>query len=243
MVATQAASTTIVQAEPAHLPALTDPGTIGVFESLANFEAAQRMAKALASSTVVPKEYQGNVSNCLIAMEYAARTRASVLAVMQSLNVIHGRPAMSATFAIASVNTCGRFAEISYQWRNREQPVEQWACRAVAKSLRTGEELHGTTITWDMAKREGWTTKNGSKWQTMPEQMFRYRAATFWVRAYAPDILLGMRTTDEAEDILVEAGPPSTIGPDAPRFSEPQTGMSGLDAALGEADPDKGVGD
>lgn len=241
-------ATTLQQTAPAEtitptapLPALTEPGTIGVFESLANFESAQRMGKALASSSVVPKEYQGNVSNCLIALEYAARTRSSVLAVMQSLNVIHGRPSMSATFAIACVNTCGRFTELSYQWRNRDKAVEHWECRAVARSRATGEELHGTTITWAMALSEGWTSKNGSKWRTMPEQMFRYRAATFWTRAYAPEILLGMRTTDEADDLGSEAGPAASFGPEAPRFESPPTGMSGLEAALG--DSDKGVGD
>lgn len=34
-----------------------------------NFIMANQMAKALAQSTIVPKEYQGNVSNALIAIE------------------------------------------------------------------------------------------------------------------------------------------------------------------------------
>lgn len=236
MVATQQQTTPTEIVTPAPTPALRTEGAIGVFDSLANFEAAQRMAKALASGSMVPKEYQGNLSNCLIALEYAARTRSSVLAVMQSLNVIHGRPSMSAAFAIASVNTCGRFTEIGYQWQNREKPVEQWWCRAVAVSRATGELLEGTWISWEMAKAEGWTTKSGSKWRTMPEQMFRYRAATFWCRAYAPEILLGMRTTDEVDDIVVQAEPSAALPPaSVPVFAEP-AGMAGLDAALSGAD-------
>lgn len=35
--------------------------------NLEGFELAQRCAKLLASSTLVPKEYQGNLSNCVIA--------------------------------------------------------------------------------------------------------------------------------------------------------------------------------
>ena len=42
--------------------------------------------------------------------------------------------------------------------------------------------------------------KNGSKWQTMPELMLRYRAATFFGRLYAPDILMGMRSDVEVYD-------------------------------------------
>ena len=51
-----------------------------------------------------------------------------------------------------------------------------------------------------MAKAEGWYTKNGSKWKTMPEQMLQYRAAAFWTRAYAPEIALGMHTAEEIHD-------------------------------------------
>jgi hypothetical protein len=52
-----------------------------------------------------------------------------------------------------------------------------------------------------MAKAEGWFAKNGSKWKTMPELMLRYRAAAFFGRLYAPDVLNGMHATEEAEDI------------------------------------------
>jgi len=52
-----------------------------------------------------------------------------------------------------------------------------------------------------MAKAEGWSTKAGSKWLTMPEQMLRYRAAAFFARIYAPDITLGMQTSDELRDV------------------------------------------
>jgi hypothetical protein len=34
----------------------------------------------------------------------------------------------------------------------------------------------------------------------MPEQMLRYRAAAFFARIYAPDITLGMQTSDELRD-------------------------------------------
>ena len=52
-----------------------------------------------------------------------------------------------------------------------------------------------------MAKEEGWLTKSGSKWKTMPDLMIRYRAAAFFGRLYAPDIIMGMQASDEIEDI------------------------------------------
>jgi hypothetical protein len=58
-------------------------------------------------------------------------------------------------------------------------------------------------VTVGIAKKEGWFAKAGSKWQTIPEQMLRYRAATFLIRTIAPEIGLGLHTVDELED----AGP------------------------------------
>ncbi|MGK3945742.1 hypothetical protein ABK046_46285, partial [Streptomyces caeruleatus] len=57
-----------------------------------------------------------------------------------------------------------------------------------------------------MAKAEGWSTKSGSKWKTMPELMLMYRAAAFLIRAYAPEISMGLRTDDEIID-TVDATP------------------------------------
>src|SRR5690606_5898335 len=57
-------------------------------------------------------------------------------------------------------------------------------------------------VTIGLAKKEGWYTKNGSKWQTMPEQMLMYRAAAFFVRTYAPEIAMGLHTTEELQDII-----------------------------------------
>ena len=56
-------------------------------------------------------------------------------------------------------------------------------------------------FTNEMAIKEGWYTKAGSKWTTMERQMLMYRSASFWVRAYAPEISMGMYTVEEAQDM------------------------------------------
>lgn len=81
----------------------------------------------------------------------------------------------------------------------------------------------GSTIDIKMALAEGWYTKSNSKWQSMPEQMLRYRAAAFWQRAYAPEIGLGFHTQEEIEDITVEdANVIEEIRPDAQAKSKAQ---------------------
>ncbi|MBQ2059258.1 MAG: hypothetical protein II488_05735, partial [Firmicutes bacterium] len=53
----------------------------------------------------------------------------------------------------------------------------------------------------EMAKAEGWLTKAGSKWQTMPELMLTYRSAAFFARTICPDLAMGMYTEYEQREI------------------------------------------
>lgn len=175
-------------------------GSIDAFANEGNFTAAQRMAKGLASSSLVPQAFQNNIPNVLIAMELATRIGASVFAVMQNLDIIHGRPSWRATFLIATVNACGRFTPLRYRWVGTPGK-DDWGCFAVAKDRESGEECVGPTVTMAMAKAEGWATKSGSKWKTLPSLMFCYRSAAFWTRVYAPELSLGMHTGDEMEDV------------------------------------------
>ncbi len=57
------------------------------------------------------------------------------------------------------------------------------------------------TVTMAMAKAEGWVDKKDSKWKTLPTLMLKYRSAMFLARLHYPDILMGMMTTQEAEDV------------------------------------------
>ena len=135
-------------------------------ESQTNWELAQRQAKAFASSDLVPQAYRNNIPNCLIALEMANRMGASPLMVAQSLYIVHGTPGWSSKFLIATFNQCGRFSSLRYDFN-----PSRTACRAWAIEKATGERIDGPEVSLEMAKAEGWSTKNGSKWKTMPELM------------------------------------------------------------------------
>jgi len=165
------------------------------------FSLLQRKAKAYASSTLVPKIYQDNIANVIIAMEIAQRIGANELMVMQNLAVIQGKPSWSSTFLIATVNACGRFKPMRFEVVGTDPKHEGYKVRAYADDKSDGERCIGPWITWTMVKEEGWLQKSGSKWKTMPELMFMYRAAGFWSRLYAPEVSMGIHTAEEAEDI------------------------------------------
>lgn len=195
-----------------------DPAVALVVAEERRFALAQRKAAVYSQSSLVPKEYQGNVGNVLIAENMARRMGADTLMVMQNLYIVHNRPGWSSQFLIGTFNSNGRFSAIKYRFKG-EQGSDDWGCQAYCTEIATGEEISGTWITWGMAVAEGWTTKNGSKWRTMPEQMFRYRSASFLIRATAPEIGLGLLTKEELED---------AYGANGNSSSEPKAGISSL---------------
>ncbi len=177
------------------------------FADSKGFELAQRIANVFSRSTLVPKAYQGNLPNCLIALNMANRMGADPMMTMQNLYVVHGTPAWSAQFLIATFNKSGRFSSIRYEFSGNPGS-DDYGCTAKATELATGEVLSGTHITIGLAKKEGWYGKQGSKWQTMPQQMLMYRAASWFIRTHAPEIAMGLNTTDEIRDTY-DAAPSS----------------------------------
>ena len=171
-----------------------------LFKNIQAFENGQRIAKALSDSNLVPEAYRGNVPNTMVALEMANRINVSPFMVMQNLHIIKGKPSWSSTFIISALNSCGRFKPLRFRFEG-EKKTEDYGCRAVAIDQETGEELKGPLVNWRMVKAEGWLSKGGSKWQTMPELMFQYRAASFFGRLYAPDILTGMHGVEEVVDM------------------------------------------
>lgn len=173
----------------------------GSFGAPSNFEHAQRVAKMLSSSNLVPKDFHGNVQNTMIALEISNRIGASPLMVMQNLYIIHGKPSWSSSFIIAAINSCNKFSPLRYEITGEG---DDKGCIAWALEKGTNERLESPKVTIGMARKEGWLTKAGSKWQTMPDLMLRYRAASFFGRIYAPEILMGMYSVEEAVDIKPE---------------------------------------
>ncbi len=208
---------TVTEVKPAPIDALpmqtAEPGrAIASFSSAQAFSDAQRIARGLSASSLVPQQYRGQegMPNVLIALELANRIGASPLLVMQNLHVVQGRPGWSSSFLIATVNASGKFSPLRFEKVGEDPKAKTFKCRAYAEEKASGEKCVGSWIDWPMVEAEGWASKSGSKWKTMPEQMFMYRAAAFWTRAYAPELSMGMQTTDELADVY--GGMPDTAG-------------------------------
>lgn len=183
--------------EAKNLPETIETNSVSMFQTKDSFEHIQRVATMFSKSELVPKKYQGNVGNCVIALEMANRMGASPLMVMQNLDVIQGKPGWSSKFLIATLNSCGKFSPLRYE----EDDKNGGRTRAWAYDLKNNEKVFGTWISMEMAKAETWIDKAGSKWKTMPEHMRKYRAASFFVNEFAPEVSMGLQTIEEVYDI------------------------------------------
>lgn len=202
---TQEKVTAIVKKE--ENKAITIQKGTSLFFDIARFEHAQRVAKVFAESSMVPEQFQKNIANCVIALNLSERMQTDPFMLMQNMYVVHGRPGIEAKLAIGLINQSDRFSELEYEMNGNPRD-DNFGCRAYATKLSTGKVLYGPKVDITMAKAEGWYGKPGSKWKTMPELMLQYRAAMFFARTYCPDVLLGMSTRDELQDII-DITPPS----------------------------------
>ena len=201
------AEMTVQTATSESLPSMpsmpSQTGAMNVFSDAQSFETALRMADCLSKSTIVPKSYQGNAGNCMIAIEMASRINTSPMMVMQNLYIVNGNPAWSSQWIISMINTSKRYkTELQYEF-GYDEADGGLSCRAWAEDLQ-GHVVYGPKITMKMAEAEGWLNKSGSKWKTMPEVMIRYRAAAFFGRVNCPDMIMGIYSQDEIVDMSGE---------------------------------------
>lgn len=176
------------------------PTAVSMWNDTKIMNTSFRMARMLSTSALVPEHYRNSPENCLVAIDLANRLGLSPIMVMQNLYIVKGKPSWSGSFCAAAVNGSGRFTPLEFVFVG--QPgTENYGCYAKAVRRSNRSICVSDTVTMKMAKAEGWLNKPGSKWQTMPVQMMMYRAAAFFARAHCSDILLGIPTYEEVQDI------------------------------------------
>lgn len=183
-----------------------------------SYQEIMKVSNFLAKGTIVPTQYKNNPANCFIALQISQRMKMDVMTVMQNLNIIAGRPAWSSQFLISLIDEKFPDWEFKYLDKGIKKDIvylkydnglaiqmkfpeiadkECW----VEATNHTGKKLKGIPVSLEMAIKEGWYTKNGSKWPTMTDLMLQYRAASFFASMYLSKEKRGVMTKEEAEDI------------------------------------------
>jgi hypothetical protein len=168
----------------------------GLLSDATKFEFGQRAANLFAASQLVPAHLRGKPQDCFIALHMAERMGEDPLMVMQNIVIVSGTAGWKTQFMIAKANAAGVFKG-RINWRV-EGEGERLKVTAFAHLLDTGDEV-SASADMRMAKAEGWT-KN-AKYTSMPEHMLRWRSAAFLIRLYCPEVMMGMQTAEEVEDV------------------------------------------
>lgn len=193
---------------------VVDDGEFSMLLDSGKFGQLQRIGTMYARSKMVPAHFQGDEPSCMVAVQMAMRLGIDPFMFLQKTYVVGGKPGMEAPLVIALINTRGPFkGPIDWDLK-RDDKGDVIECTAYATHRETGK-VCSSTITWKMVEAEGWSKKNGSKWLTLREQMFKYRSAAFLGRLYCPEVLMGMGTVDELHD-SVEVDVTPAPAPDKP---------------------------
>lgn len=207
---------------PEAMPVTVDRSPMGLLVDQNAYTQLKAVAKTFASSQLVPKHFRDKPADVFIALHMAHRLGADPIMVLQNLYIVHGNPGWSAKFIIAQANAAKSFRG-PIRFRYDESDANNLRVTAHATMADTGEEV-SSTVDLKMARAEGWTksASGPSKYDTMPHQMLSYRAATFLVRLYCPEVLLGVPVVDELVD----------IHPTPPPGADAVTGIDTLKAKL-----------
>lgn len=162
------------------------------------FEQGMRAAGVLATSGILPRHYQDNQSACFLLLAMSSALQMNPIMLAQKSYIVHGKFGFESQAMIALANNSGAFAtplDWEYSGDGENRAV---VCYTTRKS-------NGAKITAEcsvvMAKAFGWWGKNDSLWPKMTDQMLAYRSAAFLMRRYAPEVLLGLNTVDELQDM------------------------------------------
>lgn len=183
----------------------------------------QRWARIYEASSLLPSQWrkagkEERIANLIIMLQRAAVLKCDPLVLLQNLDFIAGKMCWKSTFLLQLLLSSG-WTSPQYHLTGDPTCSDFWGDEkngmtfsAVRQS--TGEREIGTKITVSMIKGEGWLSREGSKWKTMPEQMLKYRAVAFFCRSNAPDVMGGFYAEDEIADITpakTAASPAQTV--------------------------------
>lgn len=210
-----------------------------MFFNVAKFEHGWRVATMLSQANMVPDHFKNSPGDVMIAINYADRIKHDIFMVMQCMYVVHGKPGIEGKLVASLINQSGKYKDpLKYEWSiaGNKQASESfdptcndddYGCRAIAIDRRSGKQVKGPKITWFIVREEEWdndsTSRKGklikSKWNTMPEIMFMYRAASWFANVHCPEVKLGMQTTEELKDSDIINLSPTGAGTYAPEES------------------------
>lgn len=175
---------------------LTTSNRLGMQTVPQTFNEQMRFAEVISQAKgMLPRAYEGNPANVLVAIQYGASLGIEPMAALQNIDVIQGTPTLSAKAVAAMVRANGHKL-----WMSEDEQNMSATCTIV----RNDDKEHPVTVTRDKAwaQRMGLLTKDNYKKQ--PTTMLMWRAVTACANRACPELFLGLGgayTADELHDM------------------------------------------
>lgn len=168
-----------------------------------NFQELERFAGIAAKTSFVPKIYQNNPDNILIAVQMGAELGLAPMQSLQNIAVINGKPSIygDAMLAVCKASPLCEWVKEEIQGDEKEEWI------AICTVKRKGNPEVVSKFSWKEAKDAQLTGKPGP-WLSYPKRMLQMRARGFALRDAFPDLLNGLISQEEAQDY-----PTQTIEP------------------------------
>ena len=168
-----------------------------------NLTEAIEVAKLMAHSGMVPKQYEGNPGAVLVAIQMGAELGLSPMSAIQNIAVINGRPSLWGDAMLALIVSHPKCEDVV-------ESFDEKTMTATCMVKRSGRTPIERTFSMADAKTAGLQGKQGP-WSQYPKRMLQQRARGFALRDAFPDALRGIISCEESGDFVHFAAEPLQV--------------------------------
>ena len=182
-------------------------------------------AQALAQASLLPKQYQRNPGNVLLAVELGESLGIPPIQAINTVHVIEGKPSASSGLISALVRRAGHTLRV----KGDDQS-------ATAEIVRSDDPDFTYSVTWDMGRARNAGVTGKDNWKKYPAAMLKARAITEVARDACQEALMGVQhTPEELGAVVDEEG--NVVDQPGPRGTQPRGGRFGLSGNFQQPTP------
>jgi hypothetical protein len=205
-------------AEPTNLPAVVQSTELGFLTSaIATFEGVQRLAEVMSKCGTLPDHLKGKPSDCFRIVVQAGKWAMDPFVVAECTSLVHGRLCYEGKLVAAALLNRG-IGRLDYEITGKG-PASSIVVTGIPKGGRATKSVSGSVADWRTR-----TVKDGrelpNNWDKDPHSMLVYRGTRQWARLWAPEVMAGVYTPDELEDVREVEGTVVATEPTPARTGE-----------------------
>ena len=190
-----------------------------------NMNDKMQYAQALAQASLLPKQYQRNPGNVLLAVELGESLGIPPIQAINTVHVIEGKPSASSGLISALVRRAGHTLRV----KGDDQS-------ATAEIVRSDDPDFTYSVTWDMGRARNAGVTGKDNWKKYPAAMLKARAITEVARDACQEALMGVQyTPEELGAVVDEEG--NVVDQPGPRGTQPRGGRFGLSGNFQQPTP------